>query len=81
MYMWISENQKPDFRVLNAFRGKVLVRIMKKILTAKGDIKLEQFFVYGTKIESASGRYMYIWKQAVGKYKQILDGKLSVQCW
>jgi transposase len=62
MFMWLSGGQKPDFRTLNDFRGKMLREVMEeifvsavKMLKAKGYIKLENYFVDGTKIESAAG--------------------------
>ena len=47
-----------------------------KMLAAKGYIKLENYFVDGTKIESASGRYTFVWKKAVEKNNEKLDAKL-----
>jgi len=83
MFMWLSGNQKPNFRTLNDFRGKMLKGVMEeifitavKMLNAKGYINLENYFVDGTKIESASGRYTYVWKKAVEKHDQKLDEKL-----
>ena len=83
MYMWLSGNQRPDFRTLNDFRGKLLKGVMEeifvtavKMLAAKGYIKLENYFVDGTKIESASGRYTFVWKKAVEKNNAKLDAKL-----
>jgi len=83
MFMWLSGNQKPDFRTLNDFRGKLLKGVMEeifvtavKMLNAKGYIKLENYFVDGTKIESASGRYTYVWKKAVEHHDKKLDEKL-----
>jgi transposase len=83
MFMWLAGNQKPDFRTLNDFRGKLLKGVMEeifvtavKMLAAKGYIKLENYFVDGTKIESASGRYTFVWKKAVETNNKKLDGKL-----
>jgi transposase len=83
MFMWLSGGQKPDFRTLNTFRGKLLKGVMEelfvttvKMLKAKGYIKLENYFVDGTKIESASGRYTFVWKKAVEKNDRKLDEKL-----
>ncbi|MDR2924242.1 MAG: hypothetical protein LBU85_13005 [Treponema sp.] len=47
-----------------------------KMLAAKGYIKLDNYFVDGTKIESASGRYTFVWKKAVQKNDKKLDAKL-----
>jgi transposase len=83
MYMWLSGNQRPDFRTLNNFRGKILKEVMEeifvtsvKMLSAKGYIKLENYFVDGTKIESASGRYTYVWRKVIEKNDVSLDKKL-----
>jgi hypothetical protein len=83
MFMWLAGNQKPDFRTLNDFRGKLLKGVMEevfvtavKMLAAKGYIKLEHYFVDGTKIESASGRYTFVWKKSVEKNDKKLDEKL-----
>jgi len=83
MFMWLAGNQKPDFRTLNDFRGKLLKGVMEeifvtavKMLAAKGYIKLDHYFVDGTKIESASGRYTFVWKKAVEKNNEKLDAKL-----
>ena len=83
MFMWLAGGQKPDFRTLNDFRGKLLKGVMEeifvtavKMLAAKGYIKLDKYFVDGTKIESASGRYTFVWKKAVEKNDKKLDEKL-----
>jgi len=47
-----------------------------KMLNAKGYIKLENYFVDGTKIESASGRYTFVWKKAVEHHEKGMDAKL-----
>jgi transposase len=83
MFMWLAGNQKPDFRTLKEFRGKLLKGVMEeifvtavKMLAAKGYIKLEHYFVDRTKIESASGRYTFVWKKAVENNNKKLDAKL-----
>jgi transposase len=83
MFMWLAGGQKPDFRTLNDFRGKILKEVMEeifvtavKMLAAKGYVKLENYFEDGTKIESAAGRYTYVWKKSVVKNNKNLDDKL-----
>jgi transposase len=83
MFMWLAGNQKPDFRTLNNFRGKLLKGVMEeifvtavKMLAAKGYVRLENYFQDGTKIESASGRYTFVWKKSVEKNDRKLDEKL-----
>jgi transposase len=83
MFMWLAGGQRPDFRTLNDFRGRVLKGVMEevfvtavKMLKAKGYVKLENYFVDGTKIESASGRYTFVWKKGVETNDRKLDEKL-----
>jgi len=83
MFMWLAGNQTPDFRTLNDFRGKMLKGVMEqifvatvKMLNSKGYIKLENYFVDGTKLESASGRYTFVWKKSVETNDRKLDDKL-----
>jgi transposase len=83
VFMWLSGMQTPDFRTLNDFRGKVLKEMMEeifvtavKMLAAKGYVKHENYFVDGTKIESASGRYTYVWKKTIEKNDGKLDEKV-----
>jgi transposase len=83
MFMWLAGGQRPDFRTLNTFRGKLLNGVMEdifvtsvKMLAAKGYIKHENYFVDGTMIESASGRYTFVWKKSVERNDKRLDDKL-----
>lgn len=83
MFMWLAGNQKPDFRTINAFRGSRLKGIMDevfmatvKLLAAKGLVKLENYFVDGTKIESASNKYTFVWKRGIDTNERKLDEKL-----
>jgi transposase len=82
-FMWLSGMQTPDFRTINYFRGNVLKEVMEeifitavKMLAAKGYVKYENYFVDGTKIESASGRYTYVWKKTIERHDEALDEKL-----
>jgi transposase len=83
MFRWLAGGQEPDFRTLNDYRGKLLTGVMEdifvtavKMLKAKGYIKVENYFVDGTKIESASGRYTFVWKKSIEKNDRKLDEKL-----
>ncbi len=78
MYMWLSGNQTPDFRTINTFRGSRLKDIMEevfmatvKMLAAKGYVKLEYYFVDGTKIESAANKYSFVWKRGIDANERI----------
>ncbi|NJL26125.1 MAG: IS1182 family transposase [Calothrix sp. SM1_5_4] len=84
MFMWIAGNQKPDFRTINKFRSTKLKDVMEevfmstvKLLSAKGYVKLENYFVDGTKIESAANKYTFVWKRAIETNDRKLDMKLK----
>jgi hypothetical protein len=53
----------------------IFVRAVK-MLKAKGYMKVENYLVDGTKIESARGRYRFVWKQSVEKDERKLEEKL-----
>lgn len=72
--MWLAGNQTPDFRTINKFRGEKLKDAIEeifistvKLLNIKGFVSLEKYFVDGTKVESASNKYTFVWKKAVEK--------------
>ena len=48
-----------------------------KLLNLKGYVSLEKYFVDGTKIESASNKYTFVWKRAVEKNEKKLEKKLD----
>lgn len=82
-YMWLAGNQKPDFRTINAFRGKELKETVEeifvavvKLLNQKGYVQLQNYFVDGTKIESAANKYTFVWRRAVEKNETKLDKNL-----
>ena len=83
MFMWLSGGQRPDFRTLNTFRSSRLKEVMDevfmatvKLLAAKGYVKLENYFIDGTKIESAANKYSFVWKRGIDTNERKLDEKL-----
>ena len=57
-FMWLSGNSQPDFRTINRFRGVVMKATIGEIFGAVlsllmegGYVKLENYFVDGTKLE------------------------------
>jgi len=83
-FLWLSGKQFPDFRTINDFRGKRLKnhihRIFSKVvmmLVDLGYVSLEVQYIDGTKIESASNRYTFVWRKSVERDKGRLQGKIS----
>lgn len=83
-FMWLSGNSTPDFRTINDFRGKRLKDKIKKLfaemvrlMSDLGYVTLDIQFVDGTKIESASNKYTFVWKGSVEKNKAKLEEKIK----
>jgi transposase len=83
-FMWISGNSCPDFRTINNFRSKrlkdsinTLFAEVVKLLNDLGCVSLDVQYIDGTKIESASNRYTFVWKKSVEKHKARLDAKIQ----
>ena len=62
-FMWISGQNRPDFRTINRFRGEVMKGIIQEVFAATLDIlieagyvKLEKYFVDGTTMEANAPR-------------------------
>jgi transposase len=84
MFMWIAGRQRPDFRTINRFRSErmkdVLERIFTDVLQLLADakyVKLDHYFVDGTKIEANANRYTFVWGKAVVKQKAKLTEKVK----
>lgn len=83
-FMYISGNSTPDFRTINDFRGKILKGSIQnlfsevvKMLVKMGYVSLDVQYVDGTKIESASNRYTFVWRGSVEKHKERLEQKIN----
>ena len=79
-FMWISGNSRPDFRTINRFRGEVMRGIMEQVfasvlelLIEEGYVKLEHYFLDGTKIEANANRYSWVWAKSTRGYKRKLQ--------
>lgn len=81
--MWLSGNGTPDFRTINRFRGEGLKEEINNLfseivllLQEAGYVSLDVQYIDGTKIESASNRYTFVWHGSVEKYKSKLEDKI-----
>ena len=82
-FMWLSGNNTPDFRTINNFRGKRLKEDIKALFSSivlllqeSGYVSLDVQYIDGTKIESASNRYTFVWRGSVEKNKIKLEEKI-----
>jgi transposase len=83
-FMWLSGMQRPDFRTINNFRSGRLKGVIDQVfssmiifLTDNKYIKLEDYFVDGTKIEANANRYSYVWSKNTQRYKAMTKSKIK----
>jgi hypothetical protein len=81
--MWLSAGQTPDFRTINRFRSERAEDFLEEVFTAvlellveEGYVKLDHYFVDGTKMEANANRYTFVWGKAVVKQKARLQKKV-----
>lgn len=82
-FLWLSGKQFPDFRTINDFRSKRLRNQINTIfgkvvvmLVELGYVSLDVQYIDGTKIESASNRYTFVWRKSVERNKSKLETKI-----
>jgi transposase len=83
-FMWLSGISRPDFRTINRFRGEVMRGIIQEVFGAvlellieAGYVKLEHYFLDGTKIEANANRYQWVWAKSTHKHREKLQEKVK----
>ncbi len=83
-FMWISGNNRPDFRTINRFRSSVMKDGIEVVFTEvlqylieEGYVTLENYFLDGTKIEANANKYKWVWAKSTTKYKVRLQEKIQ----
>jgi transposase len=83
-FMWLSGGNRPDFRTLNRFRGITMKVVVGEVFTevleyliGEGYVKMETYFVDGTKIEANANRYGWVWAKNVQRYRTQLREKVK----
>jgi len=83
-FMWLSGGNRPDFRTLNSFRGSKMRAVVGEVfaevleyLVDQGYIRLETYFVDGTKIEANANRYRPVWRKNVERYRMQVREKVG----
>ena len=83
-FMWLSGHSQPDFRTVNRFRGVVVKETIGEIfaavlliLTEGGYVKLENYFVDGTKVEANASKYSFVWAKNTKRYKEQVQGQVA----
>lgn len=83
-FIWLSGNQQPDFRTINRFRSEVVKEVIKDIITSVLEllieekyVKLENYFLDGTKIEANANKYSWVWSRSTKHYKRRMQEKVK----
>jgi transposase len=83
-FMWLSGNSHPDFHTINRFRGVVVKETITEIFAAVltilvegGYVKLENYFVDGTKLEANASKYSFVWAKNTQRYQEQVKVKVS----
>jgi len=83
-FMWLSGQQRPDFRTLNRFRSSRLKETIDSVFGSmisfcleKKYISFTHYFVDGTKIEANANRSTYVWAKNASRYKAGVQQKIK----
>ena len=83
-FMWLSGEQTPDFRTLNDFRGRRMKGVIEAVFSAvveqlveKGYVKLEDYFVDGSKVEADANKHKVVWEKRRQRYEQNVKTKIK----
>jgi transposase len=84
-FMWLSGGNQPDFHTLNYFRGKTLKEAVRVVFTKvlellieAGYIKLENYFVDGSKVGANANAHKVVWAKKTKHYQEKLQEKIKV---
>ena len=76
-FMWLSGQSYPDFRTINTFRGVVMKEIIGEVfgmvlelLIEQGHVRLEDYFVDGSKMRANARRHSAVWAKNTERYKR-----------
>ena len=83
-FMWISGGSRPDFRTINDFRGSRMKAVIEEVFTAvleylvgAGHVKLEHYFLDGTKIEADANKHKVVWAKKRGNYHKRVQEQIK----
>jgi transposase len=83
-FMWLTGFQTPDHNTINRFRKGQLKETIKDVFAAvllllieSGMVRLEEYHIDGTKIESMANRYTFVWAKSVSGHKARLLAKIN----
>ncbi len=84
-FMWLSGQNQPDFRTINRFRSSTMKGLIDQVFTSvlellidAGRVKLENYFLDGTKVEANANRYTFVWAKSTAHNKATLQEKIKL---
>lgn len=83
-FIWLCGGDAPDHNTIARFRTDRLGAVLKEVFTQvvrmlveQGLTSIEEVYVDGTKIESAAGRYTFVWRKSVERNTQKIAAQLE----
>jgi transposase len=83
-FMWISGGNRPDFRTINAFRGSRMKGVIEEVFTGVleylvglGQVKLEHYFLDGTKVEADANKHKVVWAKKRENYQRRVQEQIQ----
>ena len=84
-FIWLLQGQKaPDNNTIARFRSERLANCLSDLfnqfivmLGERQEIKYENLFIDGTKIEANANKYTFVWKKATDKFENRLQEKIK----
>ncbi len=83
-FIWLSGGNWPDFRTINGFRGEKMKGVIEEVFTSvlellveEGYVRLENYFVDGSKLEANANRHKVVWAKSRAKYQERLRKKVK----
>jgi len=83
-FMWLAGQNRPDFRTINNFRSGRLKSNIEAIFASLlahlldlGYVKLEHYFVDGTKLRADANKHSWVWAKNTRRYQAQLQQKIK----
>jgi transposase len=83
-FMWLSGGNTPDFRTINDFRGSRMKGAIEAVfsavlqhLIAEGHVKMEHYFVDGTKVEADANKHKVVWAKRNENYQKRVQEQIK----
>jgi len=85
-FIWLLGGEKaPDHNTISRFRSRQLVKVIEDLfyqlivkLARLDEVKYENIFIDGTKIEANANKYSFIWKKSTQKNETKLHEKIKL---